>query len=470
MGADTFWLTRLCFQRSLGFLYLIAFLVAAHQFCPLLGEQGLLPVPQFLRHVRFADAPSLFYLHYSDRFFRAVAWLGVALSLAAATGLSERFGTPFSMAVWMLLWVFYLSIVNVGQTFYAFGWESLLLEAGFFAIFLGGARTASPEAVVWMLRWMLFRIMFGAGLIKMRADPCWRDLTCLLYHYETQPIPNPLSWYFHQLPVGFHKLGVLGNHFVELVVPWAYFAPQPACAVAGAITLLFQGTLIVSGNFSWLNYITVALSLSCFSDRILGRLLPIGPHALQPRAPAHEAALWLLTGLVAVLSFWPIRNMFSPAQAMNRSFNPFHLVNTYGAFGSITRQRMEIVVEGTAAKALSPETRWREYEFKAKPGAMGRRPPWIAPYHLRLDWLMWFAAMSSIRAHPWLVRLAEKLLQGDKAVAKLLARDPFPEAPPKYLRMRMYRYRFTTPEERRRTGRWWSRTLVGDYLPPVALE
>ncbi len=468
--AESFWLTRALFQRSMGLLYLIAFLVALNQFVPLLGERGLLPVPNFLKHVRFAQAPSIFFLHYSDSFLKAVAFAGIVLSAMAATGFSERFGTLFSIAVWGILWVLYLSIVNVGQTFYAFGWESMLLEAGFFTIWFGAAKTASPAAVVWLLRWMLFRVMFGAGLIKLRADPCWRDLTCLLYHYETQPIPNPLSWYFHQMPVWFHKAGVAVNHFAELVVPWAYLAPQPICAVAGILTILFQGTLIVSGNFSWLNYLTIALSLSCFSDGILTRWLPLKIPSLQPRAFPHEMALWLLVSVVAVLSVAPIKNLLSRGQIMNYSFNPLHLVNTYGAFGSITRQRLEIVIEGTSERVLTPKTRWLEYEFKAKPGAVNRLPPLVAPYHLRLDWLMWFAAMSHIRYYPWLFTLGEKLLKGDEALLRLMSYNPFPEAPPQHIRMRLYRYRFATPQERRTTRRWWSRALVGQVLPPVGLN
>ena len=472
MGAETetFWLTRALFQRSMGLLYLVAFLAALQQFCPLLGERGLLPVPQFLKYVKFSQAPSLFFLHYSDRFFTVITAAGVVLSLSAVTGLSERFGTLCSIGVWAVLWVLYLSIVNVGQTFYAFGWESMLLEAGFFTIWFGAAKTASPAAVVWLLRWMLFRVMFGAGLIKLRGDPCWRDFTCLIFHYETQPIPNPLSWYFHHLPVWFHKAGVGVNHFVELVVPFGLFAPQPICAVAGVVTMLFQGFLIVSGNFSWLNWLTMALAFSCFNDAMLSYWIPLRAGVVQPRASAHEVVLWVLAGAVALLSVGPIKNIVSPRQLMNYSFNPLHIVNTYGAFGSITRQRFEIIVEGTREAVLTPQTQWAEYEFKAKPGSVGRGPPLVAPYHLRLDWLMWFAAMSDIRHYPWLYRLAERLLQGDREVLGLLARDPFPDAPPRYVRMRIYRYRFTSPEEKKATGHWWSRTLAGEYLEPVALR
>jgi len=198
--ASDFWIARLVLQRGLGFAYLIAFLVALEQFRPLLGERGLLPVPRFIARVRFRDAPSLFHFRYSDRLLVVVALAGILLSLTIVLGLPDAWPVPLTMAAWLVLWALYLSIVNVGQTFYAFGWESLLLEAGFLAAFLGPAWSAVPAPILWLFRWLLFRVEFGAGLIKMRGDPCWRDLTCLDYHHETQPMPNPLSWYFHRLP------------------------------------------------------------------------------------------------------------------------------------------------------------------------------------------------------------------------------------------------------------------------------
>src|SRR3989338_1995139 len=241
MEADAvsqFWLTRFYFQRFLGFIYLIAFLVVVHQFNPLLGERGLLPVKHFLGEVKFSDAPSIFWFNASDRFFSIAGWVGVFLSLAALSGLSERFGIFFSAAIWTLLWLFYLSFVNVGQTFFSFGWETLLLETGFLAIFLGNAQTAVPLPLMILLRWLLFRVEFGAGLIKIRGDACWRDLTCLYYHHETQPMPNPLSWWFHHLPKPLHRVEVLGNHFAQLVVPFFLFAPQPVASVA-ALVIIF---------------------------------------------------------------------------------------------------------------------------------------------------------------------------------------------------------------------------------------
>lgn len=364
-----------------------------------------------------------------------------------------------------MLWVLYLSFVNVGQDFYGFGWESILLEAGFFTIFLG-ARGDTPQMIlIWILRWTLFRVMFGAGLIKLRGDPCWRDLTCLDYHYETQPMPNLLSWYFHIAPLWTHRAGVLFNHLAELIAPFGYFAPQPIASIAGIVTIVFQAMIMASGNLSWLNFLTIILAIPTLDDRILALVLPLRAPELRPPHIAYKTATIALAVLVAYLSINPIRNMLSPRQVMNTTFNPFHIVGTYGAFGSITRPRYEIVVEGTDEAVITQSTKWREYGFRGKPGDPGRAPPQIAPYHLRLDWLMWFAAMSSYYDYEWFPRFMTKLLEGDAATLSLLRSNPFPNHPPRYVRAQLYEYHFTTPEEHKRTGLWWTRKLVGDYFP-----
>src|SRR3954454_21201051 len=248
-----YWYSRFVFERRLALIYLKPFIVVVNQFIPLLGERGLLPVPRFVEAVPFRVSPSLFYFRPTDVVFRIAGWVGILLSVIALTGIVTRRSTVAGALVWALLWVLYLSFVNVGQTFYGFGWESLLLELGFFTIFAGASTTPMPALLNWMYRWTLFRLMFGAGLIKLRGDTCWRDLTCLDYYFETQPIPNALSWYFHWLPHGVHRAGVVFNHVVELGVPFLYFAPQPVAGIAAFITIVFQLVLIVSGNLSWLN-------------------------------------------------------------------------------------------------------------------------------------------------------------------------------------------------------------------------
>ena len=467
--ASDLWLARLVLQRGLGFCYLLAFLVALAQFRPLLGEHGLLPVPRFLARARFRDAPSVFHLRYSDGLLVAVALVGILLSLTVVLGLPDAWPVPLTIATWLVLWALYLSLVNVGQTFYSFGWESLLLEAGFLAAFLGPAWSAVPAPILWLFRWLLFRVEFGAGLIKLRGDPCWRDLTCLDYHHETQPMPNPLSWYFHRMPRPLHRMEVLGSHFAQLVAPFLLFLPQPIATFAGLFIALTQMWLLLSGNYSWLNLITIILAASALDGAVLGHVLPL-VHASTSVVPWHDGLVLAVTVLLVVLSYQPARNLFAREQLMNASFEPLRLVNTYGAFGSVTRERYEVVIEGTNDERLTPATEWREYEFRGKPGDPKRRPSQWAPYHLRLDWLMWFAALSPAYPPRWFPPFIEKLLRGDAATLRLLRHNPFPEHPPRTLRAVLYRYRFTTWRERRDTGAWWERTRLGDYFPPTRLS
>jgi lipase maturation factor len=463
-----YWYSRWLFERAVAAIYLVAFVAAARQFVPLLGEHGLEPVGRWVHAVPFRAAPSLFYLFPRDDAFRAGAWLGIALSLFALSSLPQRMGGVASAAVWTALWALYLSFVNVGQTFYGFGWETLLCEVGFFTIFAGASQWTPNMWLMWIWRWTLFRLMFGAGLIKLRGDSCWRDLTCLNYYFETQPMPNPLSWYFHWLPHSIHTAGVVFNHVAELIVPFAYFAPQPFASIAGIVTLLFQGVLIVSGNLSWLNWLTVVLCIPLISDRWLA-WLPVQRPTTLLTLPAYDITLYVVAAVVVCLSIGPVLNMLSPRQMMNASFEPLHLVNTYGAFGSITRERYEIVLEGTDEESLTPSTKWREYEFKGKPGDLGRRPPQVAPYHLRLDWLMWFEAMAPAPQSNWFFNLLAGLLKGEPDTLSLLRTDPFANGRPRYLRAQYFRYQFTTPDEHHQTGLWWKRQLIGTFCGPVSL-
>src|SRR5262245_11092338 len=319
MSASEYWLSRLVFERALALIYLVAFLCAANQFIPLLGEHGLLPVPRFVQRVPFRRSPSLFYFAPTDSAFRAAAWLGVALSAIAAIGITESRGGIVHASVWAALWLLYLSFVNVGWMFYAFGWETLLLETGFVTIFAGDPATQPSLWTIWLWRWILFRLMFGAGLSKLRGDPCWRRLTCLDYHFETQPIPNALSWYFHHLPRAVHRAGVLFNHVAELVAPLFFFAPQPYAAIAGVVTIAFQLVLITSGNLSWLNWLTLVLAVPLFDDRWFAWLPAATAAIAAPGIVQHTMTLALVM-LVAVLSIKPVLILLSPNQVMIASF------------------------------------------------------------------------------------------------------------------------------------------------------
>ncbi|MFE0274917.1 lipase maturation factor family protein [Streptomyces sp. NPDC058992] len=464
-SAPDYWLSRLVFQRALAAVYLAAFVGAALQFRALIGERGMLPVPDYLRYAPMRRAPSIFQLHYSDRFFACCAWAGAVLSAALLGGAADHLPLWTAMLWWAALWALYLSIVNVGQTWYAFGWESLLLETGFLAVFLGNERTAPPMLVLWLLRWLLFRVEFGAGLIKVRGDECWRRLTCLYHHHETQPMPGPFSWFFHRLPGPLHRVEAAANHVTQLLVPVLLFTPQPVASVAAGLIVVTQLWLVLSGNFAWLNWLTIALALSAVDLSAFA-----GPHPLPAPPLWYEVLVIAATVLVLALSHHPVRNLVSRRQAMNRSFDPLHLVNTYGAFGTVGRVRYEVVIEGTDEPVPRPGTVWREYEFKGKPGDLRRLPRQYAPYHLRLDWLMWFAALSPAYARSWFGGFVERLLENDRDTLRLLRRNPFPDAPPSYVRARLYHYTFTDWRRLRSTGAWWQRRYLREYLPPTRLN
>ncbi|MBK9294737.1 MAG: lipase maturation factor family protein [Oligoflexia bacterium] len=459
---NTYYLTRSVFKKALGFIYFIGFLILINQFKALFGENGLLPAINFIKQVPFKFSPSLFYLNASDSVMMAFAIFGLLLSLFAMSGLSEKFGILISSLTWFFLWVIYLSFVNVGQVFYGFGWEILLLEMGFLVLFLGsGKNTDSPKITIWLIRWLLFRLMFGAGLIKIRGDSCWLDFTCMFYHYETQPMPHMLSWYFHHMPAVLHKLAIWVNHFVELIVPFGFFGPRKIRIAAGLITTAFQTILIFSGNLSWLNYATIVLCLACFDDRFYRKLFNITLPTKLNKNRKQIIAAYIYAMLAGVLSINTVKNFFSSRQVMNSSFDPLHLVNTYGAFGSVTPVRNEIIIEGSM-----DGKEWKEYEFKGKPGDIYKTPPLVSPYHYKLDWQMWFAAMGVYQHNPWFLNLCSKLLQNDSLALSLIQKAPFENKAPIYIRAHLYEYHFTEIGERG----WWKRRFVREYLPPIALQ
>lgn len=470
-GTD-YTIAREILQRGVAALYVVAFLSAVAQFPALLGEHGLLPAPRFLRSAYARRQPTLFRLRYSDRLLRSVAFSGAALSALIVVGALQLTPSYVFVPVFLIVWFLYLSILHIGQTFYGFGWESLLCEAGFTVAFLGSWDTAPPITIIVLVRWLVFRLEFGAGMIKMRGDRSWRDLTALYYHHETQPMPNPLSRTAHLLPKWWHRVEVLGNHFAQLIVPWLLFLPQPVASIAAAVVILTQLWLVATGNFAWLNWITIVLAFAGVSDGAW-RWLTAGAISGNIGAPAvplwYAAVALLASGLLVGLSWRPLRNLFRRRQLMNASFNRWHLVNAYGAFGSVTKERYEVVVEGTQDDPLDPAARWLEYGFKGKPGDVRRLPRQFAPYHLRLDWLMWFLALGS-RDSPWFETFLLRLLEADRPTLRLLRYDPFGGRPPRSVRARTFLYRFATHEEKRATGGRWVRSEVGTLVPPVGLR
>ena len=456
-------------QRGVAALYVVAFVSTLNQFRALLGEHGLMPVPALLDRGG-ARGPTVFRRWgYSDRKLVLVCALGILIASALVAGLPQL-GPPWlPLAAFLALWGLYMSIVNVGQVFYGFGWEMLLLEAGFTVGFLGSQQVPPPAPILVLIAWLVFRLEFGAGMIKWRGDPAWRNLTALYYHHETQPMPGPLSRRAHLMPKWWHRAEVAGNHAAQLAVPFLLFLPQPIASIAAGTIIFTQLWLVATGNFAWLNWITIVLAFCAVGDPAV--------HAVVPAVPADlgtpsEAPVWwsivVVAGsvLIVVASVPALRNLFSRNQLMNASFNRWQIGNAYGAFGSVTRERIEIVVEGTLDDASSAGATWLEYEFKGKPGDVDRRPAQFAPYHLRLDWLMWFLPLGTVHQR-WFYAFLGKLLDADPATLRLLCRDPFDGAAPRFVRVWAYRYRFASTAQHRETGAHWVRDRARLVIPAV---
>lgn len=483
--SHSFWLVRVVLLRGVGLVYTVAFAILVSQGLALFGEQGILPAVRFLDHVAdihrsraagFWELPSVFWISARDAWLLGGAWLGLLGALLVLAGFANA-------PLLALLWALYLSFTHVGQIFYGYGWDMLLCETGFLSIFLAPAwrpceldvRSPPSPVVIVLFRWLAFRVMFGAGLIKLRGDDCWTNLTCLAYHYETQPNPGPLSRFFHAAPLWFHQLGALFNHLVEVVAPFGVFGPRPARLIAAGLIVAFQTILIISGNLSFLNWLTLVIALSCLDDQAITQLLPHGVRdaakgrlaALGDAAPsrARRYVSVALAVMVGLLSSNPVVNLLSPRQAMNASFEPFKLVNTYGAFGSVSRERYELVIEGTSSPVIDENTRFLEYELPCKPGPVARRPCWITPYHYRLDWQLWFVPLSPDYNRRWCLSLTDKLLRGDPRVLGLFSHNPFPEQPPRFVRASFYRYELAPRE----SGVFWRRAPAGLYLAPTSL-
>ena len=477
-AAVDFWLAREVLQRGIAALYLVAFLSTLHQFRVLLGERGLLPAPELLAWAASSPRaakllrPTLFRrVRYTDGRLAALCVAGMIVAALLVAGVPQL-GPPWvPMLCFLALWGGYMSVVSIGQTFYGFGWEMLLLEAGFLAAFLGSQDQPPPVHIVVLFWWLVFRLEFGAGMIKMRGGREWRDLTALTYHHETQPMPGPLSRQAHLLPRWFHKGEVLGNHFSQLVVPWFVFAPilglwlpdavpQAVGAVAGAILILTQLWLVLTGNFAWLNWASIVLAASAIA-------VPSVPAPRGEIPPYWLVVTLAVTALYVVVSWPAARNLFSRDQLMNASFNRWNLANAYGAFGSVTKERIEWIVEGTLDDDPTA-ARWREYGFKGKPGDERRVPRQYAPYHLRLDWMMWFLPLGR-HLDDWFRAFLVRLLQADRATLRLLRVDPFDGERPRWVRVVSYRYRFATRRERRELGVRWVRDRRRVILTPVTL-
>ena len=468
---ENFHIASWLFLRTLGAVYLLAFASFAVQAAGLIGSRGISPVAEYLHSLReyygavYWQVPSVFWLNASDGMIKAVGIAGICLSVLLLLGVRWRI-------IRVALFVLYLSLVTAGQEFMGYQWDALLLEAGFLAILLG-----SSPVIVWLYRWLLFRLVFLSGVVKLASgDPSWRHFIALPVHYETQPLPTPLAWYMYQLPEWFQRGSVGFVFFVELIVPFLIFAPRRVRFVATRAMVVLQVLILLTGNYAFFNVLTISFCLFLMDDAFLRPVWPKPVSRAAQTATTNEPSrVWsrAVCGAVAALALFvggfQVARAFdvhwSVADAAIRAVSPFEIINSYGLFAVMTTTRPEIVLEGS-----NDGVTWLAYEFKYKPGDLTRRPAWVAPHQPRLDWQMWFAALGNYQSDPWIVRFMARLLQGSPEVLRLLGRNPFPDTPPRYARAMLYQYRFTTPAERKSTGAWWSRELKGVYVPVVSLR
>lgn len=481
----TFAVGRWLFLRALGVIYLIAFLSYSVQLAGLIGGAGILPASIFLSSAADHFGVARYWL------YPTMAWFGsgdFALQTMAVVGVLAAVAIVAGYAVLPALAVAYvcmLSLAVVGQDFFAFQWDALLLEMGFLALLVAPramgrdkADTSPSTATRWLLWLLLFKVMWSSGLVKVfSGDASWRTLTAMSYHYFTQPLPNPLSWSMHWMSAGFQKWQTALALMAELFLPFLLFMPR-RLRMAGVLAVIAFHLLIqATGNFAFYNLEVLALCLLCFDDksyRWLTRRKTLAANLSEPAKAPRPIRIIAAVGLgalfvvnAALLSSAAV-GRFYPAGVLGfvqRAVAPFRIANVYGAFAVMTTVRREIVIEGS-----DDGQNWKEYSFKYKPGDVLRKPSWVAPYDPRLDWQMWFLQFGEWQQNPWFANLLMRLLQGTPEVTSLLAENPFPDYPPHYIRALLYEYRFTTREERMVDGAWWHRELIGEYAPLMSLQ
>ncbi len=450
----TYFFTRRLFLRFLGLIYLIAFVSFYVQIPGLVGENGILPVGEFLDGAREAfgnqaifQFPTLAWISHADLFLGFLAVLGAVFAVLAVIGIQL-------VPIFFMLWILYLSVCYTGQTFMSYPWDMLLLEVGFLAMFFAptrfGDKHDAPHLIVWLYRLLVFRIMIGFG-VSILSSGAYNipDISVLDFHYWIQPLPNAVSWFAHQMPWWLDRIVALVMLVVGLVIPFLVFAPRRLRFFAAFCFIVLQVWIGITGNFAFYNLLAIILALLLFDDRFFNR----SPKRYVSRAGKAQVRFsQIVAGVVLTLTI-----VGTPTS--------LRIVNSYGFFSRMTTSRPEIVLQGI----MDGET-WSDYEFKYKPGDVNRRPPFVALFQPRLDWQMWLAARSTYEQNQWFVDFAESLLRARPEVLGLLAQDPFNGERPLQLRAALYKYRFTTPEERKSTGAWWSREAEGLYLPVATLE
>jgi predicted DCC family thiol-disulfide oxidoreductase YuxK len=486
------------FLRALALVYGVAFASLFVQVPGLIGSNGISPAAMFLDAVHGGLGssgplyyPTLAWFDPGDPFLLGLCVAGMAASALLFAGLVPRIAA-------FICWISYFSLVVAGQAFFQFQWDSLLLEAGFLAIFfapgglvrLSPAGLEPPRAARWLLWLLLFRLMFMSGVAKLAAgDMNWWNLSALTWHYQTQPLPTPLAWYAHQLPAWFHRLSAFLMFCVEIGAPFLLLTPRRLRHLGAWLAIGLQVLILLTGNFAFFNLLTIALCLTLFDDGVTARLVPGflrrgiptgrpgGPPSGASRAGAvhtgaGRTAAAIAFALMAMLNFNQVAGLFVPRSWWPRPVATatawaahFRIVNGYGLFRVMTVKRPEIVIEGS-----DDRLEWKPYGFRFKPGDTTAALRWAAPYQPRLDWQLWFAALGNANDNGWLTNLAIRILEGSPEVLALLGEDPFGGRPPRYVRVVLYEYRFTTPEARARTGAVWERTFNSLYIAPMSLE
>jgi len=494
----TYFWARRWFLRALGLTYLIAFVSLWLQVDGLIGSDGVSPVNQFLPAVRaqlgqdaYALLPTLCWFNSSNAFLHFLCGGGVVISLLLIFGIAPALSL-------VALFAFYLSLTIAGQIFLSFQWDVLLLETGFLSIFFAPWRlwprdliwwgsptpaTAVPvsRAGLFLLKLLLFKLMLMSGVVKLTSGDDswgwvnhsfhWSALTALDYHYWSQPLPTVFAWWADKSPEWFKHFSVAFCLAVEIIVPFFIWAPRRPRLIAAGLMIFLQLAIAITGNYCFFNLLTIALCLLLIDDGAIGR-----KHAtVRDRRYSYRLRSYAAIGVIIItlpINAWLIFSAFKPRArpphalaTVYEQLEAFRIVNGYGLFRVMTKDRGEIVVEGSAEGV-----EWLPYEFKWKPGDVKRAPGWCAPHQPRLDWQMWFAALESPQENPWFVDLIVRLLQGSHDVNRLLAHNPFPDKPPRYIRAMFYRYRFTTTSELRETGTWWKRQELREYLPTVSVD
>jgi len=477
---STYVVSRWLFLRLLGAVFLVAFVSIWVQLAGLIGRRGILPAADFLEGVgerlgrgRLRWVPTVFWLDARDRTLHLACGAGVVLALLLTVGIAP----PLCLAG---LWVLYLSLVIVGQEFLAFQWDVLLVEMALLAIlvapwsFSPRAQAAVPAVGLVLTWWLLFRLMFQSGIVKLTSgDPAWRDLSALDYHWWTQPLPTWIGWWAHQTPRWFKRAAVLGTFVLEIGFPLLIFGPRSLRLVGCGGILLMQVLIMATGNYTFFNVLTIALAVLLIDDAVWAALgwcpNPEGcaPGAGAAMALGPELLGLLVAGPVLAVSGARLWRSLRPQASLPRGFRrvigwiePFRVVNSYGLFRVMTTSRPEIEVQGSR-----DGREWQTYHFRWKPDEPERRPRFVEPHQPRLDWQMWFAALSGFHRAPWFARFLTRLLEGSPAVLRLLRTNPFGDEPPRFVRARLWDYRFASIAERWRTGRWWTRTLSGEFGP-----